>query len=288
MNEIKTKIYTKSNIPMSDKIFRRLGQYIQSEYGIMMPPAKKIMLQGRLNKRLRRLGMDSFEEYCEFTLSPAGANEIIHMVDAVSTNKTDFFREPAHFDYLVKTVLPTLIHERETGLRRKFAVWSAGCSTGEEPYTLAMVLREFAENNHGFRFSILGTDISTQVLETARRAIYKQERAAPIPVMLKTKYLLKSKDKRQELIRIAPELRTLVQFRRLNFMDHDFGMQQSMDIIFCRNVIIYFNRNTQEKLINKFYRNLNQGGYIFMGHSETLSGLSVPLVSVAPTVYRKV
>ena len=184
--------------------------------------------------------------------------------------------------------MPTLILEQKAGLRKKLTVWSAGCSTGEEPYTLAIVLREFAEKKPGFLFSILATDISTEVLEIAKRAIYKREKVNPVPLLLKKKYLLKSKDKQKELVRIIPELRSLVQFRRLNFMDNVFGIQQPVDIIFCRNVIIYFDKNTQEKLIYKFYRNLNPGGYIFMGHSETLSGLKMPLVSVAPTVYRKV
>jgi chemotaxis protein methyltransferase CheR len=166
-------------------------------------------------------------------------------------------------------------------------IWSAGCSTGQEPYTLAMVLSEFAVSRPGFDFHILATDISTRVLEKAKNAVYDEDVVAPVPQPLKKKYLLRSKDRSSGLVKIAPELRGKVSFRRLNFMEGDFGLREQLDIIFCRNVIIYFDRQTQERLLQRFYGHMRSGAHIFMGHSETLSGLDVPLVSVYPTVYQK-
>ena len=165
-------------------------------------------------------------------------------------------------------------------------VWSAGCSTGEEPYTLAIVLGEFAEKTPGFRYRILGTDISGRVLEKAKLGVYDLDRAAPIPFDLKRKYLLRGRDKKQGVVRIVPGLRALVQFRSLNFLDREYGIHEPIDIIFCRNVIIYFDKATQERIINRFCHHLAPGGYLFLGHSETLFGLDVPLVQEAPTIYR--
>jgi chemotaxis protein methyltransferase CheR len=273
---------------ISEKDFARLSRFIHDECGIKMPDSKKVLLEARLRKRLRELGLNSFTEYCDYVFSPEGSNdELIHMIDVVTTNKTDFFREPKHFDYLVQTALPHLINCYGANIRRKYNVWSAGCSTGEEPYTLAMVLNEFAGKCHGFYFSILATDISTRVLERARLGIYREDMAQPVPAALKIKYFMKSRDRNRKIVRIVPELRSLVEFRRLNFMNSDFGMKEPVDILFCRNVIIYFDRPTQERLLNQFCRHLIPGGYLFMGHSETLNGMDVPLVSTGPMVYRK-
>jgi chemotaxis protein methyltransferase CheR len=274
---------------MSEKDFRRLGDFIYSECGIKMPDSKKVMLEARLRRRLRVLEMDSFSKYCDYVFSPEGTErELFHMIDMVTTNKTDFFREPKHFEYLTGTVLPEIIRTRRAGIERKLMVWSAGCSTGEEPYTLTMVLSDFAEAWRGFHFLVLATDISTRVLEKAKSAIYEEERVEPVPWEMKKKYLLRSKDKGRGLVRIVPTLREKVKFRRLNFMEGDFGVREPLDVIFCRNVIIYFDRPTQERLLNRFCEHLVKGGYVFVGHSETLHGLDVPLVQVFPTVYRKI
>ncbi len=275
-------------VQMSDKDFKRLSQFIGSSCGIRLPPAKKTMLEGRLRKRLRALGVESFEKYCEFLFSPGGSqSEYIHMIDAVTTNKTDFFREPDHFDYLFERVLPELVRLYGVGVRKKLNAWSAACSTGEEPYTLAMVLSEFAESCLGFNFSVLGTDISTAVLEKARSGIYEHERVIPIPLMLRKKYLLKSKQKDKGLVRIAPRLRNLVRFGRLNFLEEQYGIDEPMAIVFCRNVLIYFDRPTQEKLVKRLSQHLMPGGYLFVGHSESLHGMDLPLVQTATTIYRK-
>ncbi len=275
---------------MSDKDFNQFSDFIHKEIGIKMPPVKKTMLESRLQKRLRSLGMKNYTEYCQYVFSPNGfENELVHLINVVTTNKTDFFREPAHFEYLAKTALPELIDMYHVGIKRPFMLWSAGCSTGEEPYTLTIVLSEFGKKliPPKFDFSIIATDISTRVLDHAKTAIYEESRVEPVPMELKKKYLLRSKDRKKGVVRIVPELRSKIRFRRLNFMDGNFGFREQMDIIFCRNVIIYFDRPTQETLLNKFCNYLIPGGYVFMGHSETLSGLDVPLIPVAPTVYRK-
>jgi chemotaxis protein methyltransferase CheR len=274
---------------LSNGDFARMSRLIYDECGIKMPDVKRTMLEARLGRRLKSLGLHSFGEYCDYLFSREGMEqEVVLMIDLVTTNKTDFFREPAHFDHMLLKVLPEWARNGNKLPERKLKVWSAGCSTGEEPYTLAMVLNEFALECPGFDYRILATDISTRVLEMAMRAVYEEEKIEPVPQPLKRKYLLRSKDRSSGLVRIVPEIRAKVRFRRLNFMDADFGIPDKFDIIFCRNVVIYFDRPTQERLLKKFYAHLATDGYIFMGHSETLNGLDVPLVMVHPTVYKKV
>ncbi|WP_223906131.1 protein-glutamate O-methyltransferase CheR [Geobacter sp. AOG1] len=268
--------------------FLRLAQFIYDACGIRMPPSKKSMLESRLQKRLRALGMDSFSQYCAYLFSPEGQkHEVIGMIDLVTTNKTDFFREPDHFAYLTEHLLPEWVRRHPDGTR-PFRVWSAGCSTGEEPYTLAMVLQDFADRCPGFDFRIMATDISTRVLEAGRQAVYREERTATVPLPFKKKFLLRSKDRNEGLVRIIPGLRNKVQFRWLNFTGTDFGIHETFDVIFCRNVIIYFDRATQETLLERFRSYLAVNGHLFLGHSETLSGYNLPLKAVYPTVYRNI
>jgi chemotaxis protein methyltransferase CheR len=272
---------------MSMADFNRLSRFIHETCGIKLSGEKKVMIETRLVKRLKELNLHDYHDYCNCVLDGSSENEeLTHMIDVITTNKTDFFREPAHFQFLTGKALPELL-QNGAGVNRPFRVWSAGCSTGEEPYTIAMVLSEYALTKRNFRFEIMATDISMRVLQAAKRAIYEKESVAPVPDAMKRKYLLKSRDNSQGLVRIAPEIRELVKFRHLNFMDTDFGITQPFDIIFCRNVIIYFDRPTQERLLMKFCNHLSPGGYVLMGHSETLNGMKLPLVSVAPTTYRK-
>ena len=282
--------YTKPRLPatLSDREFQRFSAFIYDHTGIKMPPAKKTMLEARLQKRLKAVSIDSFEEYSDYVFKKEGrSTELIHLIDVVTTNKTDFFREPAHFDFMVKIALPNILETRDDPRREPIRIWSAGCSTGEEPYTLAMVLSEFALGRPDFKAAITASDISTRVLETAHNAIYPEERTDTIPLNLKKKYLLRSRERSRSLVRICPQLRSLVSFRRINFMDEDLGIVEKMDIIFCRNVVIYFDKQTQQALMRKFYRQLRPGGYLFIGHSETLNGLDVDFKPVASTVYRK-
>lgn len=273
---------------LSDREFQRFSAFIYDHAGIKMPPAKKTMLEARLQKRLKANAIHSFEEYSNFVFSLEGrATELIHLIDVVTTNKTDFFREPGHFDFMVKTAIPNILKTRDDLRREPLRIWSAGCSTGEEPYTLAMVLSEFAGGRPDFRAAITASDICTQVLQTAKTGIYPEERTDPIPLNLKKKYLTRSRERSKALVRISPQLRSLVTFKRINFMDDDLGIAEKMDIIFCRNVVIYFDKPTQQTLMRKFHKQLKPGGYLFIGHSETLSGLDVDFKAVASTVYQK-
>jgi chemotaxis protein methyltransferase CheR len=230
--------------------------------------------------------LPTLSDYCDYLFSGEGMKEELHcMIDAVTTNKTDFFREPSHFEFLSKTAVPSLI-KRGRGRAIALKCWSAGCSTGEEPYSLAMVLNDLAERHEDLRFSILATDISTKVLHAARLAIYRGDKARDIPIETKKKYLMKSRDRGEELVRITPRLRQQVEFRRLNLTEH-YELDHRMDIIFCRNVLIYFDRQKQERILERLCGFLNAGGYLFVGHSETLNGMSLPLRQSAPAAYMK-
>ncbi|MDD2336956.1 MAG: chemotaxis protein CheR, partial [Geobacteraceae bacterium] len=248
---------------MSSREFVLFSQFIESTCGIRMPESKKLMLESRLQKRLRHHGISSFREYYDYLVSQQGIqDELVSMIDVVTTNKTDFFREAAHFSYLTESVLPRI---PEVEIQNSVRIWSAGCSSGEEPYTLAMTLSEYARDHSGFRFSILATDICTDVLKSAKLGVYDEEKIAPIPHEMKKRYLLRSKDKSKGIVRICPELRSTVTFHRLNFMEESFGIGNPLRIIFCRNVMIYFDRQIQEILLNKFCRHLLPGGYLFLG-----------------------
>lgn len=277
-----------AGIALNEKQFKRLSNFIETEVGIKMPPAKRIMLESRLQKRLRALEITSFDAYIEHVFTKDNS-EIIHMIDVVTTNKTDFFREPDHFVYLRETLLPEHVERDGWGVDGRFKIWSSASSTGEEAYTMAIVLAEYQRQvNSRFDFRILGTDISTAVLETARKAVYPIDRVAPVTEELRKRYLMRSKKRDEELVRVKRALREKAQFHRLNLMAPSFPIRDRFHVIFCRNVIIYFDRERQEQLLRKLYSYLVPGGYLFLGHSETLSGIDLPVVSVAPTVYQRV
>ncbi len=284
MNDQFAKITRYYEMQMKDADFRKLSTFINSELGIKMPPEKKIMLQSRLQKRLNELQSGSFREYIDFIFTAAGKEELINVLDIVTTNKTDFFREPLHFDYLTEKVLPEFA---SGNVRSVLKVWSAGCSTGEEPYTLAMVLSDFRELNRDFDFHITATDISTRVLRKAAEAIYNEDRVASMSLTKKKKYLLKSKNNTKRTVRIVPELRSKVRFAQMNFMDGSYITDNLFDIVFCRNVLIYFDRKTQEEVINKLCARLKPGGYFFLGHSESITNFDVPLKQLQSTIFRK-
>lgn len=272
---------------LSDRDFSRFSDFIYQACGIKLPPVKKTMLASRLQKRLRQLNINSYSAYLDYVQSPEGqAVELCQMIDVVSTNKTDFFREAQHFEVMTSLVLPEYVRRMTNSSKKVLRVWSAGCSSGEEPYTLAMVLDNFFARYPGLDYSVLGTDICTEVLAKAEAAVYADEVVAPVSPALRHKYLMKGKGAHKGFHRIVPELRRKVTFERLNFMDRDFGIEQKMDIIFCRNVIIYFDRKTQCALFEKFYRQFSPKGYMFTGHSETLEGIGDRMERVASAVFR--
>lgn len=279
------------NIPrMNQYEFRILQEFIEKHYGIKMPPEKKSFLETRLSRRLRLLNITKYKDYIDYLFSEKGMEtELDHMVDLVTTHKTDFFREPHHFDYLTQHVLPEIIKNDGAGIHRTLKIWSAGCSTGEEPYTIAMVLEEYASRFPGiyFDYFILASDVSLPAIEEGKRAIYPMERISPVPENIKRKYFMKSKDPKWDVVRIVPEIRAKVRFRQINFLEGDFKLRDKMDVIFCRNVMIYFDKKLQEHLVNRFAEYLNPYGYLFIGHSESLNNMKCPFTCVHPTIYRK-
>ena len=272
---------------LSPESFARLAKYITNELGIKMPESKLTMVQSRLLRRVRELGLHSVEQYGEYFFSSPNADEREQLINAITTNKTDFFREPGHFEFLTNRVLPSLARASANPIGWQLKVWSAGCSSGEEPYTLAMLLSEYALEHRGFVYAILGTDISTKVLEQARDGVYQEWQVAPVPSELRRKYVWRSRNKAEPVVRIAPELRRRVTLHRLNFMDDDYCIKDMFDVIFFRNVMIYFDKATQEAVVNKMCLNLDPGGYLFVGHSESLAGLNIPVKLVQTSIFRK-
>ena len=268
--------------------FRRLAAFIQDYSGIKMPPAKITMLESRLRHRVRDTGATSLADYCHTLFERDGMRtEAVHLIDAVTTNKTDFFREPDHFQILTQQVLPALVADRRGADLAQVKLWSSASSTGAEAYTIAMVMAEWREHHRGTRVVILGTDLSTEVLEVARRAIYPETMISPVPPELRQRYLLRSRDPSRRLVRVVPELRAWARFERLNLVDPDYQVDRDFDVIFCRNVLIYFDKPTQRDVLRRLCEHLRPGGFLFLGHSESLAGMELPLRSVANTVLRK-
>lgn len=266
--------------------FKRISAFIQSNFGIKLPDQKRIMVQGRLQKRLVALKMTSFSSYVNYLFSKEGmTREIPVMVDLISTNKTNFFREAVHFNTLTDVVLTEYVQNHHFST---FNIWSAGCSSGEEVYTLAMVLNEFFEKEKGYRFKILGTDISRRMLEKASKAIYDYRDVENMPLFLKKKYLLKNKNKDLKKVRIIPNLRVHTKFGYLNFMADTFELDQMFDVAFCRNVIIYFERHIQKQVLSKIIDHIKPNGYLFLGHSESITDMDLPLQKISPTVFKKI
>ena len=274
---------------LSEAEFKKIASYIEKNVGIKMPPEKRLMMQSRLTSRLKALHLDSFKQYIDYVFSGKDTDnhEIIMMIDAMTTNLTEFFREPQHFDFMRNVALP----EYAAQGRGKIKIWSAGCSTGQEPYTLSMVMSEFIRQNptSSIRdYSVLATDISTKVLDKAASAIYPMDAVKGIPKQTMHQYFLKGKDPKNPSVRLKQEIRNRVNFMRLNFMDDDYGFRDTLQIIFCRNVLIYFDKANQERVINQFLRYLEPGGYLFLGHSETIFGMTLPFKTVAPTVFQRI
>lgn len=272
-------------LTLSPQGFDRLAGYITRVLGIKMPASKISMLQSRLVRRVRELGLRNIEQYTDYLFTENSDEERDHFINAITTNKTDFFREPEHFRYLTDVALPSLRESSEYDPSR-IRVWSAACSSGEEPYTLAMVLSEYARLHPECDFAILGTDISTRVLQKAHSAIYSEEQVAPVSLEMRQKYLAQSKNQQRRLVRVIPALRQKVSFHRMNFMAQGYRIKERFDIVFLRNVLIYFDRATQNAVVNKVCSHLKPGGYLFVSHSESISELRVPVKRVHTSVHR--
>ncbi len=266
--------------------FDRLSRYIMSQYGIKMPSHKKIFLQNRLQKRLRDLCIKDFKEYTDFVFSSRGKEEeLSKMIDAVCTNKTDFFREPIHFDYLFSQGLDDYTSRKGN---KSLSVWSAGCSSGEEPYTIAMLFREYSRIHPYFDFRIFATDVSNSVLQHAGIGIYNIDKIESIPANYHSKYLQKGIGTYEHKFRIITDIRNRVVFQKFNLLDRDYHGIGRFDIIFCRNVLIYFEREIQYRILMQLCQHLSDGGYLFLGHSESISGFDLPLKNIKPTIFMKI
>lgn len=269
---------------LSGQDFQRLSALIHRYSGIKMPSAKQTMLEGRLRRRMRVLSIETLDDYCRYLFDRDGLDgEMVHLIDAVTTNKTEFFREPAHFDFLRRAILPELA---ESG-RRTIKAWSAACSIGAEPYTLAMVLEEHRMTGPRQDYAILCTDLCTEVLREARAGKFSEAMIAPVDMALRSRYLMKARDPSRDLVRIVPSLRAKLSFARLNLMDDVYPVDSDMDLIFCRNVLIYFDKPTQTRVLRRLCSHLRPGGYLFLGHSESIVGLDITMTSVANTVFQR-
>ncbi len=275
--------------PMSDEQFRRIADFVESATGISMPDHKRQLVQARLGKRVRTLGL-GFDEYILRAFHSAdGPEERRIIIDAVTTNKTEFFREPDHFDLLRSMVLPVLSSQSPAwSPQRPLVVWSAGCASGEEPYSIAMTIAEYGLVHGPVPCVVYGTDICEEALHRAAIGIYDSHSVEAMSPILLHRYVLRSLDRRQAEVRMAPHIRDVTHFRRANLLFDAAPFPGEVDIVFCRNVLIYFDRPTQRDVLTRLAAALRTGGYLFVGHSETLNGLDLPLKSCAPTVYRRV
>jgi chemotaxis protein methyltransferase CheR len=265
--------------------FTRLTALIHTYSGIKMPSTKRTMLAVRLRPRLAALGVADIDAYCAYLFEDGGVDdELIHLINAVSTNKTDFFREPAHFEFLRDTVLPDLTASG----RRDMKLWSAAASIGAEAYTIAMVMEDFRTRRHGPDYSILATDISTDVLALAVLGQYAEAMMQPVPTELRNRYVLRARDPALDLVRIIPSLRAKIAWARLNLMDDRYAAGRDMDMIFCRNVLIYFDKESQAKVLSRLCDHIRPGGYLILGHSETAAGVDLPVVPIFNTIFQKV
>ena len=272
---------------ISKKNFQRLAQFIEESCGIKMPSSKITMVEGRLRRRVRATGLATLSEYCSYLFDDGGLEaETIELINVITTNKTDFFREPEHFRYLAEHAVPQLMSGRATN-GRSLKVWSAACSIGAEAYTLAMVLAGLEQRHTGLHSSIFATDICTDVLKTAVLGIYPEAMIAPVPADMRRSYVMRSRDRASQTVRIAPELRAMVSFGRVNLMEAPYQMDREMDVIFCRNILIYFDKTNQERVLQRLSDHLRPGGYMFLGHSETIGGFNLPLEAVDATVFRR-
>jgi chemotaxis protein methyltransferase CheR len=264
--------------------FNRLTELIHSYSGIKMREAKRLMIAVRLRSRLRALEVADMDSYCDYLFDDGGIEtELVHLINAVSTNKTDFFREPAHFDFLRGTILPKLA----AAGRREVKLWSAAASIGAEAYTNAIVLEDFRTRHNGPDYSILATDISTDVLAVAVLGQYAEAMVQPVPVELRNRYLLRSRDPALGLVRIIPALRAKIAWARMNLMDDRYAAGRDMDVIFLRNVLIYFEKAEQTAVLSRLCDHLRPGGYLILGHSESISGVDLPVTHVLNTIFQK-
>jgi chemotaxis protein methyltransferase CheR len=275
-----------SPITLSDGDYKKVTQIVHELAGIHLNEGKRELVVARLGKRIRQLGLNTVGQYLKYVREERTQDELVTMLDALSTNLTSFWRESQHFDYLVSERLPKIVERAKRHDDWRIRIWSAGCSSGEEPYGLAMLLMHNLENFDRYDVKILATDLSTKVLGIARGAVYSAERVKTIPQAIRAKYVTDSKTSYGMQYKVRPEVTRNVSFARLNLMG-SWPMKGPMDFIFCRNVMIYFDKPTQARLVSRFHDLLRPGGLLFVGHSESLTGVDHGFRYVKPTIYEK-
>ncbi len=268
---------------LSDAEFQRVRRLVSEATGISLSDAKRDLVYSRLSKRLRALAIDSFDGYCDFLEDEAG--EFEHFVNAITTNLTAFFREPHHFDYLAATILPELLERNRAS--RRLRIWSAGCSTGEEPYSIAITVRRVLPELANWDVRILATDLDSNCLARAAAGIYEEARVAGIDRHTLGRWFRRGRGEHEGKVRVQPELAQMIAFRHLNLMQA-WPMRGLFDVIFCRNVVIYFDKPTQAALFARYADQITDGGHLFLGHSETLHSISDRFTLIGKTIYRKV
>lgn len=269
---------------LTEKDFNRISNLVYEHCGINLHAGKKELVRARLAKRLRNGNFESFPEYLSYVLEDKTGKEFSILIDSLSTNLTSFFRERQHFDFLETRFLPKLIERKRKERNFRIRAWSAGCSSGEEAYSIAITLLEAVEGQRRWDIKVLGSDISTRMLETARQGYYDISRIKPVPADLRRKYLLQ--DKKKQVYEISERLRDVLVFRYLN-LTGKWPIKGPLDFIFCRNVMIYFDKSTQQHLINRYTDLLDHEAILFTGHSESLTGISHSLSYIQPTIYKK-
>ncbi len=272
-------------MPLSDSEFVSLRTLIYDRFGINLTEKKRTLLVGRLQKLVRKHDFENFSQYYQYVINDSSGKALVELVDRISTNHTAFFRESAHFDFLRETALPeTVERHRQTG-NRDLRIWSAGCATGEEAYTLVMVMMEFFGMEYAnWNAGLLATDISPEALRTASAGTYSEERVESIPASIRRKYVAKGENEKWI---IKQNVRSEITFRRFNLMNPQLPFKKQFDLIFCRNVMIYFDQPTKDALIHRLAGFTAPGGYLFIGHSESLERKGCPYQFVKPAVYRK-
>ena len=268
---------------LSDRDLAAITRLVYAKSGISLHSGKRALITARLQKLLKHSGFNTFKEYIRHLQEDRTGSELTAMLDAIATNHTAFFREPQHFEFLAKVVLPAL-HARDEGL--PILGWSAACSTGEEPYTIAMTAFEQLEGRPGRQLRLLASDLSTKALARATAGVYKAERLSGLPRHFVLKYFERGVDLPVGTLRIAEHVRRVVEFRQLNLLDSP-PPGRPLDFIFCRNALIYFDRSVQQGVVSRLEERLAVGGYLFTSHSESLNGLTHGLTWVAPAVYRR-
>lgn len=273
--------------PISDKEFGQFQKLIYEEAGIFLSPAKKALLTGRLARRLRDLRLVRFGDYFRYVQEDRSGGELVLLLDAIATNETQFFREPRQFEHLEQNIFADWEQAAQQGLRqRTVRIWSAACSSGEEPYSLAMSLLTRFPADQGWSIDILATDISTKILARAQAGIWPIARAAQIPEHYRKRFMLRGTGAHEGQMKAGNEVRLPLTFERLNLNDEHYPVQGKFDAIFCRNVLIYFSPESRGRVICRLLDLLVPGGYLFLGHAESLNGMSDRVHSVAPAVYR--